>query len=121
VNGKETFTTTSAQFNVDVKHGDLIEVKTAKSCEGVYAKTIELLDGIVAYPNPTNGAFEIALPVSQGEVTIELYTIHSQLISVKTYPIVYGKVQLNIENQPTGLYLVKALLDNPITLKIVKQ
>jgi len=61
------------------------------------------------------------LPVSQGEVTIELYTIHSQLISVKTYPILYGRIQLNIENQPTGLYLAKVLLDSPVTLKIVKQ
>ena len=107
-------------FNVDVKHGDLVEVKTAKSCEGTFSKTIELLDAIVAYPNPTNGIFDIALPVSQKEVVIELYSIQSQLISTRTYPITYGNVQLTLENQPTGLYIAKVKLENPIILKIIK-
>jgi len=121
INGKESFKTITPTFSVAVKHGDLIEVKTAKSCEGTYSKTIDLFDKIVAYPNPSNGIFEIALPVSQKEVTIELYTIQSQLISVKKYPILYGKVQLNIENKPTGLYIAKIKLEKPITLKIIKQ
>jgi len=121
VNGEENFKTSSSVFNVDVKHGDLVEVKTAKPCEGTFSKTIELLDGIVAYPNPTNGIFDIALPVSQKEVVIELYSIQSQLISIKTYPIVYGKVQLTLENQPTGLYFVKVHLESPITVKIIKK
>jgi len=121
VNGQESFKTSSTQFNVDVKHGDLIEVKTAKSCEGVYSKTVELLEEIIAYPNPSNGAFEISLPVTQKEVVIELYSIESQLISTKTYPISYGKVRLNIENQPVGIYIVKVQLKSPVTLKIIKQ
>ncbi|NOR28201.1 MAG: T9SS type A sorting domain-containing protein [Lutibacter sp.] len=121
VNGEESFKTSSPVFNVDVKHGDLVEVKTAKSCEGTFSKTIELLDGIVAYPNPTNGIFDIALPVSQKEVVIELYSIQSQLISTRTYPVLYGKVQLTLENQPTGLYIAKVKLENPIILKIIKQ
>ncbi|WP_372792983.1 thrombospondin type 3 repeat-containing protein [Lutibacter sp.] len=121
VNGEKSFITSSPLFNVAIKHGDLIEVKTAKSCEGVYSKAIELLDGIIAYPNPSNGAFEISLPVLQKEVIIELYSIQSQLISIKTYPILYGKVQLNLENQPAGIYIVKVQLNSPVTLKILKQ
>ncbi|PCH53703.1 MAG: hypothetical protein COC22_01910, partial [Flavobacteriaceae bacterium] len=116
VNREKTFTTTLTQFNVAVKHGDLIEVKTAKSCEGIYSKTIEFLEGIIAYPNPSNGVFEISLPISQKEVIIELYTIQSQLISIKTYPILYGKVQLNIEDKPTGLYFAKLYLEKPVIL-----
>ena len=121
VNGTALFKTSSPLFTIDVKHGDIVEVKTAVSCEGTYSKTIALLDEIVAYPNPTNGSFEISLPVSEKEVTIALYTIQSQLISIKTYPVIYGKVQLSIENQPTGLYIAKVHLDKPVTLKIVKQ
>tara|TARA_R110001583_G_scaffold160872_1_gene312758 strand:- start:30695 stop:34528 length:3834 start_codon:yes stop_codon:yes gene_type:complete len=120
VNGKEVFTTSATEFSVAVKHGDIVDVKTAVACEGVYSKTIELLEDIVAYPNPTTGAFEISLPDSTNEVVIELYSIHSQLISVKTYPILYGKVQLNIENQTAGLYIAKVYLENPKILKIIK-
>ncbi|VAW24852.1 hypothetical protein MNBD_BACTEROID04-1412, partial [hydrothermal vent metagenome] len=91
------------------------------TCEGVYSKTITLLEGIVAYPNPTSGILEISLPVLDKEVMISLYSIHSQLISRKVYPIINGKVHLNIANKPTGLYIAKVHLDKPIVLKVIKK
>jgi len=120
VNGIQLFETNSPVFLVDVKHGDVVEVKTAVACEGVYSKSINLIEDIIAYPNPTNSTFKIALPVLENEVLIDLYSIHSQLISRKTYPIIGGGVQLSLEKQPTGLYIVKVYLDEPVTLKIVK-
>jgi subtilisin-like proprotein convertase family protein len=121
VNGQEQFETSAPIFSVDVKAGDILEVKTAVSCEGIYSKTIDAFESFFAYPNPTQGAFEITVPTSQTEVVIELYSILSQLISVKTYPVVYGKVQLSLENRPTGLYFAKVNLAEPITIKIIKQ
>ena len=121
VNGQEQFETSAPMFSVEVKSGDILEVKTAVSCEGIYSKKIDSIDGIFAYPNPTQGAFEITVPTSETEVVVELYNINSQLISVKTYPVIYGKVSLSLENKPTGLYFAKVNLDQPITLKIIKQ
>jgi len=66
-------------------------------------------------------AFEIALPISNKEVTIEIYNNLSQLISKRSYPVVYGRVQLNLSNNPKGLYIAKIQLDKPVTLKIIKQ
>ena len=120
VNGKVILQTLSPSFSIDIKHGDFLEVKTDMSCEGVFSKTIDLFDTVVAYPNPTTGKFEIALPILLNEVVIELYNYNSQLIMAKTYPVKSGKVHINLENQPTGLYIVKVLLDNPVTLKIIK-
>ncbi|REE80035.1 putative secreted protein (Por secretion system target) [Lutibacter oceani] len=121
VNNKSVFNTYAPEFTIAIKHGDIVEVKTAVSCEGTYSKKINLFEEIVAYPNPTQGIFEIVLPNSKKEVIVEIYNIQSQLISSKTYPVLYGKVQLNLENNPTGLYIAKVYLDDPISLKIVKQ
>jgi len=121
VNGQEQFQTFSPIFSVDIKKGDVLEVKTAVSCEGIFLKNIGSFNEVVAYPNPTQGSFEITIPTTQTEVVIELYSILSQLISVKTYPVVYGKVQLSLENKPTGLYIVKMLLEQPVSIKIIKQ
>ena len=121
INGREQFETSAPVFSVEVKKGDVLEVKTAVSCEGIYSKTFNVFEAVLAYPNPTQGTFEITVPTSKREIVIELYNILSQLISVKTYPVVYGKVQLSLENKPTGLYIAKVLLDQPVSIKIIKQ
>ena len=121
VNGNELFETNASNFSVVVNHGDLVEVKTAVSCEGKIIKQVNLFETVVAYPNPTKGLAEVYLPVSEKEVIIELYNIHGQLISSKVYPVLYGKVQLNITQHPTGIYIVKVMLSTPIQLKIVKE
>jgi sugar lactone lactonase YvrE len=122
VNGTPQFESSYPNFSVDVKQGDLLEVKTAIACEGIFTKTI--LDGLVGvqiYPNPTSGLFEIAIPTSKAEVEVELYSIGSQLISKRKYPITNQKVQLSLENQLIGVYIVKINLATPVSLIIVKK
>jgi subtilisin-like proprotein convertase family protein len=121
VNDKKVLETTSPIFSIPVNHGDFLEVKTDVDCEGVFSKSIEIFDAVIAYPNPTNGIVEIALPVSQEEVTIVVYNTLSQLISRKTYNVVSGKVHLSLENEPAGLFIAKLLLEKPVFLKILKQ
>lgn len=121
VNGKVVLKTLSKSFTLDVTQGDLIQVKSAVECEGEFSTTIELFKEIVVYPNPTKGVFEIGLPVVMKEVTVELYTIHSVLVSRKSYPVEYGKVTLSLEDKPAAMYLVKVYLDKPIALKIIKE
>ena len=120
VNGNELFETFASNFSVEVSHGDVVEVKTAIDCEGKITKEVNLFETVLAYPNPTNGLTEISLPISEKEVVIELYNIHSQLISSKVYPVNYGKVQLNLEGASTGVYIAKVLLAKPVTIKVVK-
>jgi len=121
VNNEVVYQTAAPIFSVDIKHGDILQVKTAVDCEGVFSKSVDLFENIIAYPNPTNGYFEIALPISEKEITIELYTMQSQLISKKVYPVIAEKIQISIVNKPAGLYLAKVYVDKPITLKIIKQ
>lgn len=121
VNGITVLNTLNTSFTIDVKHGDLIEVKTAKSCEGTFLKAIDLFENIKVYPNPSKGLFEVTLPISEKEVVAELYTMDSQLISKGTYQVVNGKVQMSLENQPTGVYVVRIYLDTPVNLTIIKE
>jgi hypothetical protein len=122
VNGTPQFETSDPNFSVDVKQGDLLEVKTAIACEGIYAKTI--LDGLVGvqiYPNPTPGLFEITIPTSKTEVEVELYSIGSQLISKRKYPVNNQRVQLSLEKESDGVYVAKINLDYPVSLTIIKK
>jgi hypothetical protein len=121
LNGEELFQTMNNSFSVDVLHGDLVEVKTNINCEGVFSKQIDLVESFIAYPNPTRSNLTIDLPIDENEVTIQLFNIHSQLISSKNYTLKYGKVELFVENLPTGIYLAKVMVDKPVTIKIVKQ
>jgi hypothetical protein len=121
VNGKEKFETTSSNFSVDVKAGDLLQVKTSIPCEGIYSEAIDNLLGLItAYPNPTLGKFIVNVPTTKQEVDIELYTLSSQLISKSTYPVNNQKVQLSLENETTGVYIVKLNLETPVSLIVVK-
>jgi Leucine-rich repeat (LRR) protein len=123
VDGTEQFQTTDSNFSLDLNKGGLLEVATAKACEGVFSKkiiTTDLLGTIAAYPNPTSGSFEIEVPSDKNEVKIELYNFGGQLVSTKTYIIESGKAQLNLENQPSGIYAAKIYLETPEYIKIIK-
>ncbi|WP_115878003.1 reprolysin-like metallopeptidase [Lutibacter oceani] len=121
VNGNVILKTMSSSFDLNIKHGDLVEIQTDKNCEGTFSKTIDLFEEVTAYPNPTSGIFEIALPVSLKEIKIDLFTLSSQLISSEVYQVINGKVQLDIQNKPNAVYLIKVHLESPVSVKIIKE
>jgi photosystem II stability/assembly factor-like uncharacterized protein len=121
VNGNLVLKTMSSSFSVDVEYGDIIELSTSKDCEGKLSEKIIVSKEVLAYPNPTTGNFEINIPVNLKEVRLDLYSMQSQLISTSSYEINNGKIQLDIKNMPNGVYYAKIFLDEPTTLKIIKQ
>jgi hypothetical protein len=120
VNGKTVLETNAMSFSVDVISGDLVQVQTGVACEGTINTKIDLVP-VVAYPNPSKGLFDIALPITLDRVKIELMDSKSQLISSERYQVNNGKVSLNIENYTAGVYFVKVYLDELVILKIIKQ
>ncbi len=122
VNGTPQFETSATNFTIPVLQGDFLEVKTAKECEGVFAKNIEdVWSGFIGYPNPTQGLIEIATPTLQTEIAVELYNLNGQLVSKGNYSVSNGKVQLNLGKESAGIYIAKVFLDNPVSLTIVKE
>lgn len=121
INGKQVYKTTETSFSIDVIHGDLVEVKTAIECEGVFSKSINLFNKVLAYPNPSNGSFQILVPFNKKTITVKLFNTQSQLLLDKTYPVNNGIIELNIEDMPTGIYFAKIMLEEPVSLKLIKQ
>lgn len=121
VNGVVQYETNNNNFDVAVKQGDLLEVKTSKICEGTFSKTITLFDAVRAFPNPTSGEFDIYLPTNEHVVNIEIYSVDAKLISNANYPIENGKVHVNIAKEPVGIYLVKIKSNPEEIVKIIKK
>ncbi|MET0945354.1 MAG: T9SS type A sorting domain-containing protein, partial [Flavobacterium sp.] len=125
IDGTEQFQTNNSIFSIELKEGGLIEVATAKACEGIYSKKVQTADilGTIlsAHPNPTTGIFEIEVPTNKNEVVIELYNFGGQLISSKNYVIENGTAKLTLENQPSGIYAAKIYLEKPEYIKIIKK
>tara|TARA_R110002033_G_scaffold69433_6_gene120800 strand:- start:2310 stop:4505 length:2196 start_codon:yes stop_codon:yes gene_type:complete len=120
-NGQQLFETYQSNFSVDVNHGDNIQVKSKEACQGEMLKTINFFENIKAYPNPTNGLFELYIPNEMETIDLEVYNIQSQLIVSKTYTVNTGKVQLNIEDKPKGIYFVKLNSKKPVFIKVIKK
>lgn len=120
VNGKNVFETTASSFSVDVNPGDFVEVQTAVACEGTINSKIDYAS-VVAFPNPTAGLFEIAVPVALQKVKVELVDAIAQLLSAETYHVNNGKVQMNLEALVAGVYFAKVYMDEVVIIKIIKQ
>ncbi|WP_338841597.1 T9SS type A sorting domain-containing protein [Flavobacterium ginsenosidimutans] len=124
IDGTAQFQTTDTNFSVDVNKAGLIEVTTAKACEGVFAKKVtsaELGTMLLAYPNPTYGVIEIEIPGAKTETAIELYNFGGQLVSKGTYNTESGIAVLNLENLPAGIYAAKIYSETPEYIKIIKK
>ncbi|WP_264552712.1 T9SS type A sorting domain-containing protein [Flavobacterium sp. N2038] len=124
VDGTEQFQTIDSNFNINLEKGGLIEVATAKACEGTFSKKVssaEIGTVLSAYPNPTSDAIEIEIPTDKTEVIIELFSFGGQLVSRGTYNIENGRVVLNLAHQPAGIYAAKIHLETLEYIKIIKK
>jgi len=120
VNGNDVYKTSFNIFNVDVNHGDLVEVKTSVSCEGVLSQKVEMFNETIAYPNPTKGMVFINLDSEKSTVLAEVYNSSSTLIFSKQVAIKNGKLKFDLSNQPTGIYFIKVISGEPKHFKVIK-
>ncbi|MBD0834800.1 discoidin domain-containing protein, partial [Aestuariibaculum suncheonense] len=120
-NNEIVFQTDQKSFSLHVEHGDEIQIKSDTACEGVISESIDLYGSIKTYPNPTKGLFEIEIPISSEQVSIDIYDIHSRLLSSKVYSIHSNKVQVNISDKPQGIYFVRINTKKPMFFNVIKK
>lgn len=120
-NGLTILKTYKPNFTIDVNHGDDIQIKSKEACQGELLKTINLLEDIRAYPNPSNGVYKIYIPNDINSIGLELYDIQSRLIASKKYNVINGTLSINIQDKPSGIYFAKINSKKPIFIKLIKK
>jgi len=120
VNGVQKKSTNLQNMDIDVQQGDLVEVRSSKTCEGVLSSTVGPLREIVAYPNPTSGLIHLEIPSEETEVVVQIFTSQGVLVQSRVVKIVQGKISLHIENLPKSLYLAHLLAKETYFLQIIK-
>ena len=121
VNGNKQFETYQNEFSLDVEHGDIVIVKTAIECEGLYLKKVQLFNNLTVYPNPSEGLFTIAIPTNDQLVDVRVFNDISQLIISNTFVVINSRVHLDLTDKPVGVYIVKVYLDKEYVFKVVRK
>lgn len=121
VNNDRAYEITAPSFSISVKTGDEVKIKSSKECEGEIVKTIDFSGIVKAFPNPNKGDFHLLVPINEGQVFIEIYNVYSQLISSELYTVNSGRIDLSLNNQPSGVYFAKIMTENPINVKVIKK
>ena len=119
VNGKEEFKTYSNNIEINSKNGDLIEVKSAKECEGVFSEKIKGDYFVSIYPNPASSF----ITVISAEIIkkIELFSSSGTLVK-KFSKSNTNNVDVDISSLNEGFYFLKMTLgEKVITKKIIIQ
>jgi len=99
---------------------DSFEITAADNVLAVADIDKAKLESLIAYPNPSRGNFSIKVPEQFQEVKVRTYSIQSQLLSVKSYRVIGGKIQIDLTNRPAGLYLMKLDIEQSKVMKVMK-
>ncbi len=78
---------------------------------------IEKLQPVMLQPNPASNKVRIAIPYYYGKVTVEFYTMHGVFLFKKTKD---EQDMYDISSLATGIYIVKARLEETEELRTMK-
>lgn len=122
VNNKQVLETSQTSFEISANIGDIINIEAKATCEGKLTKVMDASGGLKAFPNPVINQFELSIPeISKATVSVELYSLTSGLIAKQQYNVAGGKVTVDMQAYPSGIYFLRLDSEKSKTLKIVKK
>ncbi|WP_223267229.1 reprolysin-like metallopeptidase [Polaribacter sp. IC073] len=115
LNNKLLQTSNENNFEIELKEGGKLEVKTAKDCEGVYKTTI---DAVLLLKNPVVNSIELLLPLGTENSKMEtvIFDINGKLVFKKMVNVDGNTMSIPFQNFAKGIYILKL----PITAKPIK-
>lgn len=119
LNGIETINTFNTIFELKIKQGDLIEVKSSIACEGVFSKKIDLINLINIYPNPITEIVNFNFPKDVTELNVSIYNVLGTTIFESK--ILKSNPKADISFLSNGLYFLQVKYNTEIkTFRILK-
>ena len=119
LNGIEKIKTMNKAFELPIKQGDLIEVKTSISCEGVFSKDINLENLVSLYPNPISTEVNFNFPNDIAVLNVTIYNVLGGVIFESN--ILKSNPKADISSLAKGLYFLQIKYDQEVkTFKILK-
>jgi hypothetical protein len=97
-----------------------VDIVSSRSCEGKLSKTINVLDEISVYPNPTKANVTFALPsTGKDTITIEIHNALGVMVSSGVHSVINNKTIVSMEHLQAGVYFVR--IGGEKTFKIIKE
>ena len=124
-NEEVIYVTSESSFEVETSGSGLLEVKSAKACEGVMSRMIEKPDSFrfSASPNPVVDQLKITFSNTDiGEIPVTVYDINGRVVINNLFTVQNSSyVQLSMRSLNSGIYFVTLNLDRPEVFKIIKK
>ncbi|WP_064966761.1 thrombospondin type 3 repeat-containing protein [Tenacibaculum ovolyticum] len=118
LNGSLINTFNQSTFNVKIAKSGVLEVKTAKSCEGVF-KT--MIDNVFLKRNPVGNTIDLLVPSDMSSnIGIKVFDVSGKLVLQKTIQKQGNELSIPFRGFNSGIYILKIGTDNTNTFKILK-
>ncbi|MBT8253174.1 MAG: thrombospondin type 3 repeat-containing protein, partial [Bacteroidia bacterium] len=124
-NNEVIYITNENTFEVETIGSGLLEVKSAKACEGVMSRFMEGPDifGFTASPNPVIDNLKITFSnIDDGLIPVQVYDINGKLLINRDFAVQNTNyIQVPFNGFESGVYFISLNLNKPEVLKIIKK
>ncbi|WP_299119519.1 thrombospondin type 3 repeat-containing protein [uncultured Tenacibaculum sp.] len=118
LNGNLIETFNVPTFDVNVEGSGILEVKTSKSCEGVFKTSI---DNIFLRNNPVTDAINLMVPSdSAPSLDVLVYDVTGKVVLDKKIEKQGNELSIPFDSFKSGIYILKIGTDKTNTFKILK-
>lgn len=119
LNNKLLRTSSEKNFEIELKEGGKLEIKTAKDCEGIFKTTINT---VLLLQNPISNSIELLLPlgIEYSKMETTIFDINGKLIFKQMVNINDNSMSIPFNNFAKGIYILKLPIDSK-PIKIIKQ
>ena len=112
----------SNDFELRLPQAGILEIKSAKDCEGILAFEVEAENKIIYFPNPVKDHLNILLPEeTTSNIEFHLYSSSGKLLQSFEKTPSNNAIRLNMDHLNPGTYFLKLKGSKKQPIKIIKK